>query len=88
VTFYGWADNSPLVPANAFDCERGKWPDSNPIAGGMCDSTKGEVRVFRFKGLIVETGTGTFDDPISFATATDNKSYPQCGIVYVPSLHK
>ena len=33
-------------------------------------------------------GTGTYTDPISFATATDNNYFPQCGIVYVPSLHK
>ena len=33
-------------------------------------------------------GTGTYDDPISFATATDNDNFPQCGLVYVPSLHK
>lgn len=35
-----------------------------------------------------ETGTGTYDDPISFATATDNTKLPQCGIVYVPELRK
>ena len=66
VTFYGWPDNSPPGPANAFDCGRGKGPDGEPIAGG----------------------TGTYDDPISFATATDNNNFPQCGIVYVPSLRK
>lgn len=34
-------------------------------------------------------GSGTYDDPISFATATDNKqNLPQCAIVYVPLLRK
>ena len=66
VTFYGWPDNSPPGPANAFDCGRGKGADGEPIAGG----------------------TGTYNDPISFATATDNNNFPKCGIVYVPSLRK
>jgi len=34
VTFYGWPDNSPPGPANAFDCGRGKPSDGEPIAGG------------------------------------------------------
>ena len=34
------------------------------------------------------TGTGTYDDPISFATATDNNNLPRCAIVYVPLLQK
>ena len=66
VTFYGWPDNSPPGPANAFDCGRGKGPDGEPIAGG----------------------TGTYNAPVSFATATDNNNFPKCGIVYAPSLRK
>lgn len=38
--------------------------------------------------LTTDKGTGTFKDPISFATATDNNNLPQCGIIYVPSLRK
>lgn len=30
------------------------------------------------------TGSGTYDDPISFATATDNQNLSRCAIVYVP----
>ena len=33
-------------------------------------------------------GSGTYNDPISFATATDNKKLAQCAIVYVPLLRK
>ncbi len=35
LTFYGWHDNDPPSPDNAFDCGRGNGPDGNPIAGGM-----------------------------------------------------
>jgi hypothetical protein len=38
--------------------------------------------------LTTSQGTGTYDDPISFATATDNNNFPQCGLIYVPALHK
>lgn len=34
------------------------------------------------------TGTGSYTDPISFATATDNSNFGKCAIVYVPSLRK
>lgn len=34
ITFYGWPDNSPPGPANAFDCGRGKDSSGEPIAGG------------------------------------------------------
>lgn len=35
-----------------------------------------------------DPGTGSYDDPISLATATNNNNLPQCGIVYVPQLRK
>ena len=35
LTFYGWHDNDPPSPDNAFNCGRGNGPDGNPIAGGM-----------------------------------------------------
>ena len=35
LTFYGWHDNDPPSPDNAFDCGRGNGPDGNPIAGGV-----------------------------------------------------
>ena len=34
LTFYGWHDNDPPSPDNAFDCGRGNGPDGTPIAGG------------------------------------------------------
>lgn len=34
LTFYGWHDNDPPSPDNAFDCGRGNGPDGSPIAGG------------------------------------------------------
>ena len=34
------------------------------------------------------TGSGTYSDPISFGTASDNKDLPQCAIIYVPLLRK
>ncbi len=46
VTFYGWPDNSPPGPANAFDCGRGKSSDGEPIAGGAhnCSSKMGHKK--------------------------------------------
>ena len=38
--------------------------------------------------LTMFPGTGSYSDPISFATATDNHNFAKCAIVYVPSLHK
>ena len=34
------------------------------------------------------SGSGSYSDPISFATATDNTNFGRCAIVYVPSLRK
>ena len=39
LTFYGWHDNDPPSPDNAFDCGRGNGPDGEPIAGGLLCKT-------------------------------------------------
>lgn len=45
LTFYGWPDNSPPGPANAFDCGRGKDSNGDPIAGGRPSSAM-EIQAF------------------------------------------
>ncbi|KAM0794795.1 hypothetical protein BDR22DRAFT_939914 [Usnea florida] len=61
------------------------WPDNSPPGSdnafdcGRGTNPDGEPKA---------GGTGTYDDPISFATATDNNNLPRCAIVYVPLLRK
>ncbi len=49
---------------------------------------RGLVGVLEHLMTFRPTGSGSYEDPISFATATDNKNLPQCAIVYVPLLRK
>ena len=34
------------------------------------------------------TGSGTYSDPETFATAMDNTNFKECEIVYIPYLQK
>ncbi|MCJ1455909.1 hypothetical protein MMC28_006266 [Mycoblastus sanguinarius] len=61
------------------------WPDNSPPgADNAFDCGRGKGP----DGEPIAGGTGTYTDPISFATATDNTNLPQCGMVYLPWLHK
>ena len=35
-----------------------------------------------------DPGNGSYEDPITLATATNNNNLPKCGIVYIPQLRK
>ncbi|MDI1486200.1 MAG: hypothetical protein OHK93_005426 [Ramalina farinacea] len=62
------------------------WPDNGPPAGpdNAFDCGRGNGP----DGQPIAGGTGSYDDPISLATATNNKNLPKCGIVYIPQLRK
>lgn len=61
------------------------WPDNSPPgADNAFDCGRGNGP----DGEPIAGGTGTYNDPISFATATDNNNFAKCGIIYVPSLRK
>lgn len=61
------------------------WPDNSPPGSDIAfDCGRGKNP----DGNPMAGGSGTYDDPISFATATDNKNLPRCAIVYVPLLRK
>ncbi|CAD6590791.1 MAG: hypothetical protein ASARMPRED_005007 [Alectoria sarmentosa] len=61
------------------------WPDNSPPGS---DNAFDCGRGTNADGNPIAGGSGTYDDPISFATATDNKNLPRCAIVYVPLLRK
>lgn len=85
LTFYGSPDDSPPQSDVAVDCGRGKNANGEPMAGGMDICLHYCLRHI----VTVEwTGTGTFDNPMSFGTATDNQNLPRCAIIYVPLLRK
>ena len=85
LTFYGSADDSPPQSDIAFDCGRGKNANGEPMAGGMEICL---LHCLRYIVTIERTGTGTFDVPMSFGTATDNQNLPRCAMIYVPLLRK
>lgn len=61
------------------------WPDNSPPGSDNAfDCGRGK----NADGNPMAGGSGTYDDPISFATATNNKNLPECAVVYVPLLHK
>lgn len=61
------------------------WPDNSPPGSDNAfDCGRGN----NADGSPKAGGSGTYDDPISFATATDNVHLPKCAIVYVPLLRK
>ena len=84
LTFYGSPDDSSPQSDIVFDCGRGKNANSESMAGGM------DYLLYCLRHIVTveRTGSGTYDDPMSFGTATDNQNLPRCAIIYVPLLRK
>lgn len=77
VTFYGYPDNSPPGPGTAHNCG-----GRNYVAGGMMLSQ----RLLFHRLMILLTGSGTYNDPLTIATAPGELNV--CEIVYLPLLAK
>ena len=55
------------------------------MAGGMEFCL---LHCLRHTVTVERVGSGSYDDPMSFGTATDYQNLPQCATIYVPLLRK
>ena len=84
LTFYGYPDGNS--DTTSFGCS-----GTSPTGQGNNGGTAGG-RISRYSLGVrytdKQSGSGTYSDPETFATAMDNTNFKECEIVYIPYLQK